>query len=171
MAFSRAFLPLFKSSYLFIRSFPAKFKVSRAVLGDFALFLSLPSLRHMTQVPIAPLEADIQAILQEPVVQPDAQPEVPAVQPAALQVNDPQPPPGGQIAAVQPAVELPAQGAAQPVGQPELVGLIYFCSIFAGFSLACALSFFYLFAFAFCFWSIPIHPSLVICASHVAWVL
>ena len=71
---------LFKSGYLFIQSVPAKFQISRPVLGDFALFLSLPSLRHMAQVPIAPLAADIQAVLQEPLVQPDAQPDAQAVQ-------------------------------------------------------------------------------------------
>ena len=57
---------LFKSDYLFIQSVPAKFKVSRPVLGDFVLFLSLPSPRDMAQVPIAPLAADIQAVIQEP---------------------------------------------------------------------------------------------------------
>ena len=126
---------LFKSSYLFIQSVPAKFKVSRPVLEDFALFLSLPSLRHMAQVPIAPLAADIQAMLQEPVVQADAQPEVPAVLPAALQADAPQPPSGAQLAAVQPAVEVPAQGAALPAGQPELVGSIYFVRLFVSYVL------------------------------------
>ena len=100
------------------------------MLGDFALFLSLPSLRHMAQVPIAPLAADIQAVLQDPPAQPDAQPDAPAVQPVALQADGPQPPPGNQLAAVQPAAEVPAQGAAKPAGLPELVGSIYFCSIF-----------------------------------------
>ena len=88
---------LFKSGYLFIQSVPAK---------------SLPSLRHVAQIPIAPLGADSQAVIQELFVQTDAQPEAPAVQPAALQVDGPQPPPGGQLAAVQPAVEVPSQGAA-----------------------------------------------------------
>ena len=108
------------------------FKVSRPVIGDFALFLSLPLLRHMAQVPIAPLAADIQAVLQEPVVQLKVQPEAPTVQPAALQVDayGLQPPPVGQPAAVQLAVKVPAQGAAQPGGQRELVGSIYLCSIF-----------------------------------------
>ena len=98
------------------------------MLGDFALFL-----RHMGQVPIAPLAADIQAVLQDP----------------PLQADGPQPPPGNQLAAVQPAAEVPAQGAAQPAGLPELVGSIYFCSISvffflfrAGFGLAHALSLF-----------------------------
>ena len=54
---------LFRSGYLFIQSVSAKFKVSRSVLGDFALLLSLPSLRHMAQVPIAPLRADIQVVI------------------------------------------------------------------------------------------------------------
>ena len=54
---------LFRSVYLFIQSVSAKFKVSRPVLGDFALLLSLPSLRHMAQVGIAPLGADIQAVM------------------------------------------------------------------------------------------------------------
>ena len=84
----------------------------------------------MAQVPIAPLAADIQAVLQEPPVQPDTQPEALADQHAALQANDPQPPPGGQLTAVQPGVEVPAQAAAQPAGLPELVGSIYFFSIF-----------------------------------------
>jgi len=57
------------------------------VLGDFALFLSLPSLRHMAQVPIAPLAADIQAVLQDPPAQPDALPDAPAVQPVTLQAD------------------------------------------------------------------------------------
>ena len=105
----------------------------------------------MAQVPIAPLAADIQAVLQDPPAQPDAQPDAPAVQPVALQADGPQPPPGIQLAAVQPAAEVPAQGAAQPAGLPELVGSIYFCSIFfffffflfrAGFGLAHALSLF-----------------------------
>ena len=99
------------------------------MLGDFALFLSLPSLRHMAQVPIAPLAADIQAVLQDPPAQPDAQPDAPAVQPVALQADGPQPLPGNQLAAVQPAAEVLAQGAAQPAGLPELVGSIYFCFI------------------------------------------
>ena len=86
---------LFKSSYLFIQSVPAKFKVSRPVLGDFALLLSLPSLRHLPQVPIASLGADSQAVIQELFVQTDAQPETPAVQSAALQADGPQPTPGG----------------------------------------------------------------------------
>ena len=108
------------------------------MLGDFALFLSLPSLRHMAQVPIAPLAADIQAVLQDPPAQPDAQPDAPAVQPAALQADVPQPPPGNQLAVVQPAAEVPAQGAAQPADLPELVGSIYFFvpfSFFFGFVL------------------------------------
>ena len=71
-------------------------EVSGPVLGDFALFLGLPSLRQMAQVPIAPFAADIQAVLQEPVVvQPGAQLEAPAVQPTALQDDGPHPPPGG----------------------------------------------------------------------------
>ena len=49
------------------------------MLGDFALLLSLPSVRHMAQVLIAPLAADIQAVLHKPVVQPHAQSEAPAV--------------------------------------------------------------------------------------------
>ena len=88
----------------------------------------------MAQVPIAPLAADIQAVLQDPPAQPDAQPDAkkkkknkkqpdaPAVQPVALQADGPQPPPGNQLAAVQPAAEVPAQGAAQPAGLPELLG-------------------------------------------------
>ena len=99
------------------------------MLGDFALFLSLPSLRHMAQVPIAPLAADIQAVLQDPPPQPDAQSDAPAVQAVALQADGPQPLPGNQLAAVQPAAEVPAEGAAQPAGLSELVGSIYFCSI------------------------------------------
>ncbi|XP_029187612.2 uncharacterized protein LOC114955032 [Acropora millepora] len=74
----------------------------------------------MAQIPVAPLAADIQAVLQELLVQPDAHPEAPAVQPAALQADGPQPPPGGELAAVQPAVEVLAQGAAEPAGPPEL---------------------------------------------------
>ena len=66
---------LFKSSYLSIQSVPAKFKVSKPVLGDLAIFLSLPWLRHMARVPFAPLAADILAVLQQPVVKPDVQPE------------------------------------------------------------------------------------------------
>ena len=63
----------------------------------------------MAQVPIAPIAADIQADIKEPFVQPNnAQPEALAVQPAALQTDGPQPPPGGQLAAVQPAGEVPA---------------------------------------------------------------
>ena len=84
----------------------------------------------MAQVSIAPLAADIQAVLQEPPIQPDVQPDAPAVQPTALQADGPQPPPGDQLAAVQPAAEVPTQGAAQPAGLPELVGSINFCSIF-----------------------------------------
>ena len=106
---------LFKSGYLFIQSVPAK---------------SLPSLRHLAQIPIAPLGADSQAVIQELFVQTDAQPEAPAVQPPALQVDGPQPPPGGQLAAVQPAVEVPAQRATQLAGQPELIGSVYFCLSF-----------------------------------------
>ena len=79
----------------------------------------------MAQIPVAPLAADIQAVLQELLVQPDAHPEAPAVQPAALQADGPQPPPGGELAAVQPAVEVIAQGAAEPAGPLELVGSIY----------------------------------------------
>ena len=56
------------------------------MLGDFALFLSLPSLRHMAQVPIAPLAADVRTVLQDPPAQPDAQPDAPAVQPVAFQM-------------------------------------------------------------------------------------
>ncbi|XP_068702494.1 uncharacterized protein [Montipora foliosa] len=74
----------------------------------------------MAQVPIAPLAADIQAVLRDPPPQPDAQPDAPAVQPVALQADGPQPPPGNQLAAVQPAAEAPAQGAAQPASLPEL---------------------------------------------------
>ena len=70
------------------------------MLGDFALSLSLPSLRHMAQVPIAPLVADIRTVLQDPPAQPDAQPDAPAVQPVALQADGPQPPPGNKLAAV-----------------------------------------------------------------------
>lgn len=88
----------------------------------------------MPQAPIAPLAADIQAVLREPIVHPDAQPEVLTVQPASLQADGPQPPLGGQLAAVQPAVEVPAQGAAQSAGLPELVGSIYF---FVQFFVSC----------------------------------
>ena len=121
------------------------------MLGDFALFLSLPSLRHMAQVPIAPLAADIQAVLQDPPAQPDA----------SRQADGPQPPPGNQLAAVQPAAEAPAQGAAQPAGLPELVGSIYFVPFFlfrAGFGLAHALSLFtcLLSCFSCLFKSIPL---------------
>ena len=70
----------------------------------------------MAQVPIAPLAAKIQAVLQESPVQSDAQPEAPAVQPAALQADGPQPPPGDQLAAVQAPAEGLAQGATQPAG-------------------------------------------------------
>ena len=70
------------------------------MLGDFALFLSLPPLRHMAQVPIEPLAEDIRTVLQDPPAQPDAQPDAPAVQPLALQADGPQPPPGNQLAAV-----------------------------------------------------------------------
>ena len=117
------------------------------MLGDFALFLSPPSLRHMAQVPIAPLAADIQAVLQDPPAQPDAQPDAPAVQPVALQADGLQPPPSNQLAAVEPAAEVPAQGAAQPARLPELVGSTYFLfhSFFlfrAGFGLAHAFSLF-----------------------------
>ena len=120
---------------MFIQSVPAKFKVSRPVLGDFALLLSLPSLRHMAQVPIAPLGADIQAVILELFVQTDAQPEALAVQPAASRADEPQPPPGDQLAAVQPAVEVLAQRVAQPAGQPELISSVYFCSIFCALVL------------------------------------
>ena len=116
------------------------------MLGDFRFIPVAPSLRHMAQVPIAPLAADIQALLQDPPAQPDAQPDAPAVQPVALQTDGLQPPPGNQLAVVQPAAEVPAQGAAQPAG-PELVGSIYFLFHFlyfflvrAGFGLAHALS-------------------------------
>ena len=145
------------------------------MLGDFALFLSLPSLRHMAQVPMAPLAADIQAVLQDPPAQPDAQPDAPAVQPVALQADGPQPLPGNQLAAVQPAAEVPAQAAAQPAGLPELVGSIYFCSI-SFFFLSCWFWFstrlvaFYLLAFVF-FLFIQIYSSPVVCVSHVAGVL
>ena len=84
------------------------------MLGDFALFVSLPSLCHVAQIPVAPLTADIQAVLQEPVLQPDAQAEA-----AALQANGLKPLTGGQLTAVQPAVEVPTQGASQPASQPE----------------------------------------------------
>ncbi|KAK2555891.1 Protein LIGHT-DEPENDENT SHORT HYPOCOTYLS 5 [Acropora cervicornis] len=90
----------------------------------------------MAQVPIAPLAADIQAVLQDPPAQPDAQPDAPAVQPAALQADVPQPPPGNQLAVVQPAAEVPAQGAAQPADLPELVATgvtsLKFCSSIYG---------------------------------------
>ena len=89
---------LFKSGYLFIQSVSAKLKVSRPVLGDFAFLLSLPSLRHVPQVPIASIGADSHAVIQELFVQTDAQPEAPAVQSAALQADGPQPAPGGQLA-------------------------------------------------------------------------
>ena len=89
---------LFKSGFLFIQSVSAKFKVSRPVLGDFAFLLSLPSLRHVPQVPIASIGADSHAVKQELFVETDAQPESLAVQSAALQADGPQPAPGGQLA-------------------------------------------------------------------------
>ena len=139
------------------------------MLGDFALFLSLPSLRHMAQVPIAPLAADIQAVLQDPPTQPDAQPDAPAVQPVALQADGPQPPPGNQLAAVQPAAEVPAQGAAQPAGLPEfLFHFFFFVSCWFWFS-TCLVAFYPL-AFVF-FLFIQIYSSPVVCVSHVAGVL
>ena len=49
-----------------IQPVSARFKVSRSGLGDFAFSLPLPSLRHVAQVPVAPLAPDIQAVLQEP---------------------------------------------------------------------------------------------------------
>ena len=58
-----------------------------------------------------------------------------AVQPAASRADGPQPPPGGKLAAVQPAVEVPAQRAAQPAGKSELIGSVYFCSIFCSLVL------------------------------------
>ena len=57
---------LFKSDYLSIQPVPAKFKVPRTRLGDFSFSLLLPSLRHVAQVPVAPLAPDIQVVLQEP---------------------------------------------------------------------------------------------------------
>ena len=81
---------LFKSGYLFIQSVSAKLKVSRPVLGDFAFLLSLPSLRHVPQVPIASIGADSHTVIQELFVQTDAQSEAPA--------DGPQPKPGGQLA-------------------------------------------------------------------------
>ena len=56
----------FKSGYLFIQPVSAKFKVSRSGLGGLTFSLPLPSLRHVAQVPVAPLAPDIQAVLQEP---------------------------------------------------------------------------------------------------------
>ena len=86
---------LFKSGYLFIQVVPAKFKVSRPALGDFALLLSLPSLRHVAQVPIYRLGVNSQAVIQELFAQTDAKPEALAVQPAALQADGLQPTLGG----------------------------------------------------------------------------
>ena len=145
------------------------------MLGDFALFLSLPSLRHMAQVPIAPLAAYIQAVLQDPPAQPDAQPDALAFQPVALQADGPQSPSGNQLAAVQPAAEAPAQGAAQPAGLPDLVGSIYFLfhSLFfvsCRFWFTTCLVAFYPLALVF-FLFIQIYSSPVVCASHVAGVL
>ena len=76
-------------------------------------------------------------------VRPDAQPEAPTFQPAALRADRPQPPPVGQLVAVQPAVEIPAQGSALTASQPDLIGLIHFLFC-AAFSLAHALSLFIL---------------------------